>query len=504
MNDNLATGQQTGRTRPGQDQAGLVLPNAGWLASTSLLVVATLLSPLTTPVAKAETLRQALSATYKANPRLDAERARLRASDEEVPRALSGYRPNITATADSGFQRTEAKPTNQNDGETHPHGYGVNFIQPVFRGFRTINTVRQAEATVRAARENLRTIEQAVLLEAVTTYMDVVRDQSLIRLRENNVAVLSRELKATVDRFAIGEVTRTDVAQAEAQRATAVAALDLAKANLKVSSGNYLRTVGAVPNNVVPPKIPEKLLPKSQAEVTSITNQESPLVIQAQYQEQAARHTVDTIWGELLPTLQLEGNYTRRYEPSRGSDELQTTSLVGRLNVPIYAQGEVHARLRQSKHTHVSRLQEIERVRGEAIATATAAYAQLVAVRARLVSDKIGVGASQTALNGVREEEKVGQRTLLDVLNAEQALLNAQVALVTDQRDLVVQSYTVLQTVGRLNNEYLELDAVPYDPEGHYFEIRKNWFGINISHADGRRERHNNWETHGRHEPVLE
>jgi outer membrane protein len=479
------------------------LSRSRWLASASLLVIGTVFSPLFAVEASAESIRQALAATYKYNPRLDAERARLRASDEEVPRALSGYRPNITGTADTGFQRTDSKPASTTTGETHPHGYGVSFIQPIFRGFRTINTVRQAEATLRAARENLRTIEQSVLLEAVTAYMDVVRDQSLVRLRENNVTVLSRELKATQDRFAVGEVTRTDVAQAEAQRAAAVAALDLAKANLKISSGNYLRTVGTQPNNVVPPSVPDKLLPKSQPEVNAITSQESPAVIQAQYQEQAARHAVDTIWGELLPTVQLEGNYTRRYEPSRTTDETQTTTLIGRLNVPIYAQGEVHARLRQSKHTHVSRLQEIERVRTEAIATANAAYSQLVAVRARLVSDKIGVEASQTALNGVREEEKVGQRTLLDVLNAEQALLNAQVTLVTDQRDLIVQSYTVLQAIGRLNNEYLELTSASYDPEAHYFEIRKNWFGVSITHADGRREHHNNWETHGRHEPVM-
>jgi outer membrane protein len=474
-----------------------------WMVSVSALVLGTLFNPLMSTTVHAESLRQALASTYKSNPRLDAERARLRASDEEVPRALSGYRPNITATADTGFSRTDTKPVGTTTGETHPHGVGVNFIQPLFRGFRTVNTVRQAEATLRAARENLRIIEQSVLLEAVTAYMDVVRDQSLVRLRENNVNVLSRELKATQDRFAVGEVTRTDVAQAEAQRAASVAALDLAKANLKVSGANYQRTVGAVPTNVVPPKVPEKLLPKSQPEVQSITNQEGPTIIQAQYQEQAARHNVDTIWGELLPTLQLEGSYAKRYEPSRALDESQTTSLIGRLNVPIYAQGEVHARLRQAKHTHVSRMQEIERVRTEAVAIATGAYAQLVAVRARLVSDKIGVEASQTALNGVREEEKVGQRTLLDVLNAEQTLLNAQVTLVTDQRDLIVQSYVVLQAVGRLNNEYLELESAAYDPEAHYFEIRKNWFGISITHGDGRREFIDNWDTQSRADPLL-
>jgi outer membrane protein len=482
---------------------GSAMMRSRWLVSTSLLAVTMVFAPIDAPDANAETLRQALAATYKTNPRLDAERARLRASDEDVPRALSGYRPTIAATADTAFQRTDTKPVTSTAGETHPHGFGVNFTQPVFRGFRTINTVRQAEANVRAARENLRTIEQGVLLEAVGTYMDVVRDQSLVRLRENNVNVLSRELKATQDRFAVGEVTRTDVAQAEAQRAASVAALDLAKANLKTSSANYRRTVGAPPDGVIPPKIPEKLLPKSAGEAETITNQEAPAIIQAQYLEQAARHAVDLIWGELLPTVQLEGSYQKRYEPSRQSDESQTTSLLGRLNVPIYAQGEVHARVRQAKHTHVARLQEIERVRTEAVATAAGAYAQLVAVRARLVSDKIGVEASQIALNGVREEEKVGQRTLLDVLNAEQTLLNAQVTLVTDQRDLVVQSFTVLSTIGRLNNEYLELDSLSYDPEAHYFEIRKNWFGVSITHADGRRERHDNWNTHGSTDPVM-
>jgi outer membrane protein len=465
---------------------------ATWLWPVSALAVLAA-SCLTSTSTNAETLRQALSATYKFNPRLDAERARLRATDEEVPRALSGYRPNISASADTGFQRTETKPASANAGETHPHGFSVTAIQPVFRGFRTVNTVRQAEATVRAGRENLRIFEQSVLLEAVTAYADVVRDTSLVRLRENNVNVLTKELKATQDRFTVGEVTRTDVAQSEATRATSVAALDLAKANLKISRANFERTVGSPPDNLIEPRVPEKLLPKSIEEVKSTATEENPAVVQSLYQEQGARHAIDTIWGELLPTLQVEGNYQKRYEPSRASDESQSTSVIGRLNVPIYAQGEVHARLRQAKHTHVSRLQEIERVKNDTIATAVSAWSQLVAIRARLVSDKVGVDSFQLALNGVREEEKVGQRTLLDVLNAEQALLNAQVTIVTDQRDLIVASYNVLQAVGRLNSEYLELSNAVYDPEAHYYEIRKAWFAVNITHRDGRKEKRNGW-----------
>ena len=166
--------------------------------------------------ASAESLGDSLAATYKTNPRLDAARATLRATDEEVARAKAGYRPTVTGTANAGYQRTDTSPkTTTIDGETHPKGYGVNVVQPIFRGFRTLNGVRVAEATVRAGRETLRTTEQAVLLEAVTAYMDVVRDQAIVKLRENNVTVLSKELKATQDRFSVGEVTRTDVAQAE-------------------------------------------------------------------------------------------------------------------------------------------------------------------------------------------------------------------------------------------------------------------------------------------------
>jgi outer membrane protein len=456
----------------------------GLATSVSLCLSSTLLSA----PADAETLPQALTATYKTNPRLDAERARLRATDEEVPRAKSGYRPNIFGSADVSYEHRESKPLSASDGEGHPKGYNLNLTQPVFRGFRTLNGVREAEAVVRAGRETLRITEQLVLLDAVSAYMDVVRDQAIVRLQENNVEVLSRELRATQDRFAVGEVTRTDVAQAQARRAGAVSALDLARANLKTSRATYERVVGHPPTQLTEPGVPERFLPKSLEESLAISGREDPNIVAALYREQAARHTVDRIWGELLPEVNVEANYSRRFDPSPTTDDTETTQVTGRLIVPIYQGGEVEARVRQAKHTQISRLQEIEQFRTESQAAVVAAWSRLQASRAQLESDLTQAEANRTALAGVREEERVGQRTLLDVLNAEQELLNAEVALVTTRRNLIVNAYGTLSAIGRLNGQELRLGSQIYDPDAHYHEVRGLWSGVSITHSDGRRE----------------
>src|SRR5262245_41143267 len=220
--------------------------------------------------AGAETLREALNATYKFNPRLDAARAIQRATDEEVPRALSGYRPSVTGTADTSYQLQSTRPAAGtgipgSTTESNPRGYEVGLVQPLFRGFRTKNAVSAAEATVRAGWEALRSTESSVLLEAVTAYLDVVRDQAIVTLRENNVTVLTRDLAATRERFKVGDVTKTDVAQAEARRAGAVSALDLARANLKTSRAVFERVIGHPPSRLVEPKS-SVLEPKSLEE----------------------------------------------------------------------------------------------------------------------------------------------------------------------------------------------------------------------------------------------
>ena len=368
-------------------------------------------------LARAETLKEALNAAYKFNPRLDAARAIQRATDEEVPRALSGYRPSITGSADTSYQLQTVKPTPGSGvfggtTELNPRGYQVGAIQPIFRGFRTKNAVSAAEATVRAGWEALRSTEASVLLEAVTAYMDVVRDQAILTLRENNVTVLTRDLKATQDRFAVGEVTRTDVAQAQARRAGAVAALDLARANLKTSRATFERVIGHPPSGLVEAK-PSTQVPKSLNESTEIAARESPAVVAALYREQTARFAIEVIRGEKLPTVQLEANYGKRFDSAASIDEVETTTVTGRVTMPFYTGGEVEARIRQAKQTHVQRLQEIEQARTEVQAQVVTAWSQLQAAQAAVESDQASVDANRIALAGVREEERVGQRTLL-------------------------------------------------------------------------------------------
>jgi outer membrane protein len=441
---------------------------------------------------RAETLLEALAAAYKFNPRLDAGRALQRATDEEVPRALSGYRPQVTGSADTSYQKQTTEGASagvpfRNTTETNPRGYQVGAVQPLFRGFRTVSAVSAAEATVRAGWETLRITEASVLLEAVTAYGDVVRDTAIVKLRENNVTVLTRDLRATQDRFNVGEVTRTDVAQAQARRAAAVAALDLARANLKTSRAAFERTIGHPPSNVVEAR-PSKLVPKTVQESVEISARESPNVVAALYREQAARFAIDLIRGELLPTVQLEANYSKRFDPSTSIDETETTEVTGRVTVPFYTGGEVQARVRQAKHTHIQRLQEIEQARTEVQAQVVTAWSQLQAAEAALESDITAVEANRIALAGVREEERVGQRTLLDVLNAEQELLNSEVNLATDRRNIMVASYALLSTIGRLNSQELGVASLIYDPEAHYHDVRRKWFDISITHRDGRRE----------------
>lgn len=447
--------------------------------------------------AHAETITDALASAYRYNPRLDAARATLRATDEEVARANSGYRPNITGSADVGYQNQEVKPGNTQT-ETHPRGYGVSAVQPLFRGFRTLNQVREAEATVRAGRETLRAVEQAVLLDVATAYMDVVRDTNILKLRENNVNVLTRELKATQERFNVGEVTRTDVAQAEARRAASISALDVARSNLKISRGTFERHVGHPPSNLVEPSTLDRRLPRSLEEGIAIAIRENPTIVVALYREQAQRHTVDRIWGELLPTVQLEATYNRRFDPSSTTDQTETSQLRGVLSVPIYTTGEVQARVRQAKHTHVGRIQEIEQSRADVQAIVVQAWSQLAAAKGQLESDNASVNAFRTALAGVREEERVGQRTLLDILNSEQELLNAEVNLTTTRRNIIVASYNVLASVGRLNIQELGAVSEVYDPNIHYYEVRRKWWGVSITDAKGRTEHHDFWNSRGR------
>ena len=436
----------------------------------------------------AETLNEALAGAYQSNPKLDAERARLRATDEEVPRASAGFRPQVTGTADTGRSSVIYKPASTLTGDTNPWGYQINVTQSLFSGFRTVSAVSEAEATVRAGRENLRNVEQQVLLEAVTAYSDVVRDQAIVKLRENNVRVLTTELTATEARRAVREVTRTDLAQSQARRARSLSQLDLARANLKASRAAFEKTVGHAPSRLVPPVPPQRFLPRTLEDSIAIGEKENPNVVAAMYREQAARFTIDKIRGELLPEVRLEASYGQRYNPTTQLQEQDSAQITGRLTIPLYEGGETYARVRQAKHTHISRLQEIEQNRTETQAGVVQAWSRYAAAKSQLKSDQVLVESNRVALEGVREEERVGQRTLLDVLNAEQELLDAEVQLVTTRRDLIVAAYTLLSQTGRLNGENLGIMEKTYDPAAHYEEVNSKWFGLDITRSDGRTE----------------
>ncbi len=445
--------------------------------------------------ASAETLAQALADAYIINPVLNAERARLRAIDEQVALAKSGMRPFVGGTADYAYvnqNSTRARTPStgnqavdlgiagltQGGGTTHPHGYAVQLSQPVFEGFQNINAVRQAKSTVQAAREALRAVEQTVLLDAVTAYVNVVRDQAVVRLRENDVKVLSEQLKATQDRFNVGEVTRTDVAQAEARRSEALATLAAAQANLKTSRAAYQQVIGHPPGNLVTPPSIRHLLPTTLNAAMTLGDGENPIILASVYDEEASTYAVEQIMGELLPNVALEAQYEKRFDQSASIREMETTTVQGRVNVPFYQGGSVAARVRQAKETNNQLKKQVEDARLRVHADVIANWGILQSSGPAITSAQAAVSANKIALNGVREEEKVGQRTTLDVLDATRELLNSQIGLVSALRDRVVAEYSLYAAIGRMDAQTLGLSVPYYDPIEHYDIIKNKWFGL--------------------------
>jgi outer membrane protein len=453
------------------------------------LVIAFLVVSVLCRPACAETLEEALADAYLINPVLNAERARLRATDEQVALAKSGLRPFVSGSADYNYVDQHSNVGGPDaidvgpgglttDGVTHPRGYSVQLTQPLFEGFQNLNAVRQAKATVQAAREALRSVEQTVLLDAATAYVNVVRDQAIVRLRENDVTVLSEQLKATKDRFDVGEVTRTDVAQAEARRSEALATLAAAQANLKTSRAAYEQIIGHPPGNLVTPASIRHLLPANINEAMTLGDGENPIILASVYNEESSIYAVQQIMGELLPEVTFEAQYEKRFDQSKSLQELETTTLTGRVNVPFYQGGGVAARVRQAKETNNQLKREVEDARLRVHADVIANWGILQSSGPAIESAQAAVEANKIALTGVREEEKVGQRTTLDVLDATRELLNSQIGLVTALRDRIVSEYSVYAAIGRMDAQTLGLPVPYYDPIEHYDIVKGKWFGL--------------------------
>lgn len=441
-----------------------------------------------TPVL-ADTIEAALVRAYQNNPQLNAQRASVRATDEGVPQALSGYRPKVAVTASGGYQYSDVV-SQSAGGQSHvtgvqvPRAVGATITQTLFNGQQTANRTRAAESQVSGAREGLRVLEQTVLLSAATIYMDYLRDSAIVEVQKSNTRVLEQTLKQTRDRFNVGEVTRTDVAQSEAQLAAGRTQQLTAESNLTTTRSNFRRIIGNEPENLAAGSPVDRFLPGTLPGAVDLGLTENPNVTASMFGIDVSFLQVKVNEGALLPTVTLQASAQQAYEQSISVPRQFVASGIAQVSIPIYQGGAEYGLIRQSKETLAQQRLALEQVRDQTRANVVTAWGQLTAGKAQVASAQSQVSASEIALNGVREEAKAGQRTTLDVLNAQQALVNARVALVTAQHDRVVASYSVLNAVGRLSPIVLNLPTTVYDPSVHYHQVRDSWVGVRT--PDGR------------------
>ncbi|CAA7617302.1 Outer membrane protein [Candidatus Terasakiella magnetica] len=434
--------------------------------------------------AYAETLEEVLASTYSSNPTLAARRARVRSIDEGVPQALSNWRPTVSLTGSVGRGSYSNNTLSRFSMVRTPKTSALTITQPLFRGGRTVAATSQADNTVLAERAQLSATEASILLSAATAYLNVVRDEQVVKLSINNEQVLRKQLEATQERFKVGEITRTDVSQAEARLARATADRVAAEGTLQSSRANYVNNVGQPPEKLQEPDMLSSL-PASLEDVTATALSQNPNVIAADYTYSAANDGVDLVFGELLPTVSLSGDISRQLQTSTMRNSNIAREVLLNLSVPLYEGGGTYSRVRAAKHTAGQRRIEADQARRDAIETATKAWESLQAARAQARSYGSQIAASELALAGVREESKVGSRTVLDVLNAEQELFDARVNLTKAKRDVLVAAFQVKSSLGQLNARGLNLPVEVYDPTKHYDDVRGKWIGNGIDNGNG-------------------
>ena len=439
-------------------------------------------------------MSDALARAYGSNPSLNQQRAGVRATDETVSQATAAYRPTASLTGQFGVANFALTGSGTGAGLigggggstlTDPGNLAVTVTQTVFNGNRNYNGVRQAESNVFGARENLRNVEEAVLQNGATAYMNVLRDTAILDLRKNNIIVLEEQLRQTRDRFNVGEVTRTDVAQAESSLASARSDYFTAQANLQTSIASYREVIGVQPTRLQPARTIEALLPHTLQQAVVFGLSEHPAVQAALHAADAAELQVKLAEGQLYPTVTVSGSAERdwNYFYTPGLKAF-IGAVTGQVSIPIYTGGSVDAQVRQAKELYTQARIQADVQRDAVRANIVTSWGLLDASKAAIKSNEAAVKAAVIALEGVREEAKVGQRTTLDVLNAQQTLLNARVSLVSAQRDRVVASYVVMAAIGRLGAANLHLNVVQYDPTVHFDQVKDKWIGLRT--PDGR------------------
>jgi outer membrane protein len=451
-------------------------------------------------MARADTLNSALINAYQNNPQLNSQRAVVRETDESVPQALSGYRPSVSVTAQFGpeYSSIVSKAVGPTGAPIYPRtslgfatsGVGITASQTLYNGFQTANRVRQAESNTSAAREVLRVAEQTVLLNAATAYMDLLRDSALLELQRSNVDVLQEQLRQTRDRFNVSEVTRTDVAQTEAQLAQGRATVLAAESQYTKSRAAYRQVIGVEAGVLRPGSPVDRLTPKRLGEAIEISRARHPSVGVAMFGIDAAFLQVKINEGSLYPQARLIGTVNQNWETNLTTALQQFNAFVqAQVTIPIYNAGptgatDTFSSIRLAKEAVGQKRMDLDTARDQVQANVVTAWGQLEAAKAQILATQVQVASSEIALNGIREEARVGQRTTYDILVAQQTLVNARTALVTAQHDRVVASYSLLGAVGELNLPKLGINLPLYDPMVHYQQVRDAWVGVRV--PDGR------------------
>ena len=433
-----------------------------------------------------QSLIEALSTTYNSNPDLLASRAILRQTDETLSQAVANWRPRVTLNVE--YNKVEQDSYSQ---RTAPTFYALNgrfttlqMVQPIFRGGKTIAETKQAQSNIQAQRAQLAETEQNVLLAAVTSYADLVQNIGIADARRNNVRVLVQQLDATRERFRVGELTITDVSQSEARLELAKADLVQAETNVRIAEAAFQRTIGKKPGRLG--EIPLiGGLPSSEEEAIGLAMDAGPRAVTAAHRITAANYGVNSAVGDLLPQVNLVGALQQQFDLQVPKDKYYNYAVRLQAVIPIFQNGSEWSRIRSARELVGQRRNELDSARRTVAENVIRAWRQLDSSRSRVTSFESQVRANEVALNGVRQEALVGSRTTLDVLNAEQELLNSQVNLIQARHDVQVAYYGVLAGIGRLTARTLALPVEYYDEERYYKDVGSRWIGWGSSGESG-------------------
>ena len=442
----------------------------------SFLLLGTILAGLSVASASGETLQEALLKAYQTNPTLTGQRAGQRAADQNVPLARAAGRPTVATSG--GLNENFIRGGNSFTSPERSLNGTIGVTVPVYQGGAVRNSVRAAEIRVEAGQSTLRQTEAQLFTAVVGAYNNVLRDEAIVGLNAQNVRVLETNLRASRDRFEVGDLTRTDVAQAESRLAAARATMLQAESNYTTSRSTYRQVIGVEPGKLDPASPVDRLSPSNLQQAVLLARSQHPAVTSQMFTVDAAVFAVKVAESSLYPSLSAVGSVQKTTSASTTVVEGFTASALAQLTIPVYQGGSEYSLIRQAKEQLQQQRVNLDNQRDVQQQNLVQTWGALEAAKAQVLANQQAVTAAEIALNGVREEARVGQRTTLDVLNAQQELVNARVNLVSAQRDRVVNSYTLLAAVGGLSPTVLQLDVPIYDPVVHYHQVRDTWAGV--------------------------